>query len=143
ARFVAHGLKPPSPYQTVDTLKIARRHFKFDSNRLDALAGYLRVGRKLPTTGAALWLGCMGGHRRSWATMRRYNAHDVELLERVYHKIKGWSKTHPNLDHMTDRGACPVCQSTNIISQGWRRLKTRKAQQFRCKDCGSWHTKGS
>ena len=30
ARFVYHGLGPPSHYQTVDTLKMARIHFKFN-----------------------------------------------------------------------------------------------------------------
>ena len=32
ARFAYHDLGPPSHYQTVDTLKMARRHFKFNSN---------------------------------------------------------------------------------------------------------------
>ncbi len=31
ARFIYHGLKPPSPYKTIDTLKIARKHFNFNS----------------------------------------------------------------------------------------------------------------
>ena len=38
ARFVFHNFGPPSHYQTVDTLKIARRHFKFNSNRLGHLS---------------------------------------------------------------------------------------------------------
>lgn len=139
ARFVAQGLKPPSPYRTIDTLKIARRHFKFDSNRLDSLGGYLRVGRKLPNTGAHLWLGCMAGNPKSWRVMRKYNARDVLLLERVYLKIRAWASNHPDLDLIENKGACPVCRSLNITAQGVRYTKTQKYRQFRCSDCGSWH----
>jgi len=45
-RFIIHGLTPPSPFKSIDTLKIARRCFKFTSNRLDDLGNYLGVGRK-------------------------------------------------------------------------------------------------
>src|ERR1700719_3656227 len=55
ARFLMHKLNPPSPYKTVDTLKIARRAFKLDSNKLDDLGYYLGLGRKLPHTGFHLW----------------------------------------------------------------------------------------
>jgi len=51
ARFIAHKLPPPTPYKTIDTLKIARKHFAFDSNKLDNLGRYLGCGRKLPHTG--------------------------------------------------------------------------------------------
>src|SRR6267154_4477293 len=51
ARFIYHGFSPPTPYKNIDTLKIARKHFKFDSNRLDSLAEYLGIGRKLPHEG--------------------------------------------------------------------------------------------
>jgi DNA polymerase elongation subunit (family B) len=141
ARFIAHGLKSPRPYLTVDTLKIARRFFKFDSNRLDSLGAYLKVGRKLPHTGAHLWLRCMGGDLKAWRIMRRYNAQDVELLERVYTKLRGWAKNHPNLNLITERGACPTCQSYNVRPNGWKMLRTKKYQQFRCNDCGAWHHK--
>jgi DNA polymerase elongation subunit (family B) len=44
-RFLAHGMPPPSPYRTVDTLKIAKKYFRFDSNKLDDLGRCLGVGR--------------------------------------------------------------------------------------------------
>src|SRR6266487_356449 len=96
ARFIVHGLAPPSPYKSIDTLKIARRHFNFTSNRLDDLGQYLSVGRKLAHTGVHLWLGCMRGDEKSWTMMRRYNAQDVALLERVYLKLRPWATGHPN-----------------------------------------------
>ena len=45
ARFIQHRLGPPSPYNPLCTLKAARKHFRFDSNRLVDLGQYLGVGR--------------------------------------------------------------------------------------------------
>ncbi len=140
ARFLVHGLKVPAPYKTVDTLKIARRHFKFDSNRLDDLGRYLGVGRKLPHTGKKLWLSCMQGDEAAWRTMRRYNAQDVALLERVYLRLRGWSTTHPDLEVFTRDLCCPKCQSHRITQQGQKLTKTGHRQQYKCLDCGGWHS---
>src|SRR4029078_8668904 len=35
ARFLIHQIKPPSHYETIDTLKTARRKFGLTSNKLD------------------------------------------------------------------------------------------------------------
>ena len=139
ARFIEHGLEPPAPYKTVDTLKLAKRHFKFDSNRLDALGQSLGVGRKLPHTGVHLWLGCMHGDQKSWRIMRRYNARDVELLERVYERLKPWATNHPNLNLYSGRSACPTCQSTRIKARGLNYGKSVARQRWQCLDChSSW-----
>ena len=37
ARFLVHGFDPPINYKQIDTLKEARKHFRFDSNRLNDL----------------------------------------------------------------------------------------------------------
>lgn len=139
ARFIAHGLKPPAPYRTIDTLKIARRFFKFDSNRLDHLGGYLKVGRKMVHTGAALWFACMQGDERAWRLMRRYNARDVELLEAVYDKLRPWASNHPALTYYTGKLMdCPSCQSSNVQHRGWNMNRTGRKKRMTCRDCGAW-----
>ena len=65
ARFAYYNLPPPSPYKTIDTLKIARRYFAFTSNKLDSLGDHLGYGRKLVHTGFHLWKGCMSGDPKS------------------------------------------------------------------------------
>lgn len=143
SRFIVHGMTPPSLYQSVDTLKLARTYFKFDSNRLNDLAKYLGLGEKLPTTGAHLWLGCMRGDAKAWKLMRRYNAHDVELLEQVYLRIRAWSKRHPNLTHFSRREInCPVCNSGDTFRTGYHYLRCSKKQRRTCKDCGHRYTLG-
>src|SRR6266487_3519317 len=138
SRFIAHGLVPPRPRKNVDTLKIARRHFNFTSNRLDDLGQYLGVGRKLAHTGKHLWLGCMRGDPAAWRMMVRYNKTDVALLERVYLKLRPWATGHPNLDNFTRANVCPTCQSQKLVHRGFNLTKTGKRQRFQCTDCGAW-----
>jgi DNA polymerase elongation subunit (family B) len=140
SRLVSHGFKPPKPYRTIDTLKFARRTFKFDSNKLDNLGCYLGVGRKLPHTGADLWRNCVDGDERSWKLMRRYNAQDVDLLVAVYDRLKAWAPNHPDLRVWDDRAGCPCCPSTNVQRRGFNIAKTRKTERFQCSDCGAWFT---
>ena len=143
ARFIANGLQPPSPYKTVDTLKVARRIFKFDSNRLDDLGAYLGVGRKKPTTGKALWLGCMNGNLRCWKQLADYNKQDVLLLERVFERLRPWHTTHPNLTLYTRAKACPVCQSPKLHKDGFEYLRTGRRQRMSCCKCGHKFKTGS
>jgi hypothetical protein len=136
ARFVTHRFIPPDPYKTIDTLKIARKHFKFDSNRLDALGHYLKVGRKCPTMGKDTWIGCMNGNRMHWSILKKYAAQDTLLLERVYLKLRPWTVTHPNLSFYTNRCECPVCQSARVIAKGRSYLNSGWKQRYRCNSCG-------
>jgi hypothetical protein len=136
SRMLVHRLQPPSHFKTVDTLKVART-CKFDSNKLDNLGRYLQEGRKIPNTGAALWRGCCAGDAKSWRIMRRYNAQDVLLLERVYERLKPWMPNHPNLNLYTNAGACPTCQSDRIKRRGLTYSKSMVRQRWQCLDCWS------
>jgi len=141
AQFIQEGLNPPSPYKTIDTLKWARKHFKFDSNRLDDLGEYLKVGRKLDVGGWKLWERCMLGDEKAHKKMARYNKQDVDLLYKVYEKLKSWSNNHPNVNVFTGKqNACPVCGSTHLQSRGFMITKTGKIQRFQCQNpkCGAW-----
>ena len=137
ARFLVHGFDPPRPFKTVDTLKIAKS-MRFDSNKLDNLGRYLGVGRKIPNTGAKLWRDCGLGKRKAWGEMRRYNTQDVDLLERVYDKLKPWAKTHPNIALFKDRPGCRTCGSHHVKKDGFDYRVKRKVQQWQCLDCGHY-----
>lgn len=137
SRFLTHALNPPSPYKTVDTLKIARRAFKFDSNKLDDLGRYLGVGRKVPHTGFNLWKGCMDGNPAAWAKMKQYNGHDVELLEKIYYAVRAWAPVHPNVNK-GQLEACPKCGSDKTQRRGFSFTLLRKKQRFQCLKCAGW-----
>src|SRR3990167_2442796 len=56
ARALYHGLDPVKPCVTIDTLKGLRKHFKFNTNKLDYVAQFLGLGAKTPTGGMSLWI---------------------------------------------------------------------------------------
>jgi uncharacterized protein YprB with RNaseH-like and TPR domain len=139
-RFLTHELSPTSPYKTVDTLKIARKVFKFDSNKLDDLGRYLGIGRKLPHTGFNLWQGCMLGDKDAWTKMKQYNMHDVELLSEVYSLMRAWDKNHPQINQgLTANEACPTCSSKNVQRRGFSYTLLRKKQRYQCLNCRRWY----
>ncbi len=139
ALFVKYGLKPPAPYKTIDTKKVAKKHFRFDSNKLDELGRYLGLGRKIQTGGFELWKGCMAGDKKAWKTMLAYNKQDVLLLEKVYLKMRGWMTTHPNMNLLNGEGcSCPNCGSTNMHRRGFLITRVGRFQRWACQVCGAW-----
>lgn len=91
ARFLFHGLPPPRPYKTIDTLKISRRNFGLSSHRQDDIGKFAGTGRKLKTD-KDLWLDCIKGKKKALKQMKFYNAQDVVLLEKNYRKFLPWIK---------------------------------------------------
>lgn len=139
SRFVFHGLTPPSPFKSVDTMKVARKHFGFTSNKLEDLVKNLSIDKnKLPTGGFDLWLKCLAGDPSAWQKMAQYNRRDVELLEQVYYKLKPWDTEHPNFSVYSGERVCPKCGSTRVQSRGYYVSKTLTYNRFCCIDCGSW-----
>ena len=136
ARFLVHGFDPPVNYRQIDTLKEARKHFKFDSNRLNDLGAILGVGEKVSTGGFQLWKDCMAGDTAAWNKMKKYNKQDVVLLEQIYKTLRPWIANHPNvatLNLLMD--GCPKCGSQNMQKRGIRHNKTTSYQTYQCQSC--------
>lgn len=146
-RLVFHGFTPPAPFQTVDTCKVARAKFGFNSNKLDDIGRYLNLGRKIHHIGFPMWLGCMSGDEASWKMMRKYNEKDVDLLELVYMKLRPWMTNHPNFNVITgELDACPRCRFPKLMKRGFSITKTGVKQRYQCCDpkCGAYsHGKSS
>lgn len=146
AKFLQHGLPPTRPFKSIDTKKIAKANFGFYSNSLNDIAQELGLGEKLDTGGFDLWEACMAGDAKAWAKMRRYNCHDVTLLESAYNAVKAWHPTHPNVA-LIDLGGtnldCPVCSSENVQRRGYQVLRTRRAARLHCQDCGHWFSRAA
>ena len=138
ARVIKHDLKPISYKKSIDTLKVARKEFKFTSNRLDAIGNFLGVGRKMPTI-SGLWNQCEAGSMKHMKMMVAYNKQDVRLLEDVYLKLRPHMSNHPNINLITGEGhdqTCVACGSNDTHKYGIRYAKSKKYQKFLCKDCG-------
>lgn len=140
-RLVYHGYTPPAPYKTVDTLKTLKKRFKFPSNSLNAVCGYLGLGSKVPHSGFELWKSVMHHDPVAMATMEEYNIGDVVLLEELYLHIRAWENTHPSIAARTetDDCTCNACGSGNLspTSEKWT-TAVSSFTLYQCGDCGHW-----
>ena len=138
--FVQAKMLPPSPYKQIDLLNTVKRRFRFVSNKLAHVAPALGLDGKVENGGFQLWLDCMAGNKKAWATMREYNVRDVTLLEELYHVLQPWILGHPHrgLYDGLDEGCCPSCGSDSTIRKGYAHTPTSTFQQYLCKDCGRW-----
>lgn len=156
ARAAFYGLSPLPSIPSIDTLKVARKVFRFNSNRLDYLGAYLGCGRKLKTS-LSLWLDILAGRQAlereaplednyytALNKMVRYNKQDVLLLEKVYLKLRPYMRNHPNVS-LYNTGidfVCPNCGSDDIQARGYRVSRTGKYKRFCCNNCGGWSSTG-
>jgi hypothetical protein len=138
SRFLGLGLPPPSPYKTIDTLKIARRQFMQGSNSLQSLGEFLGLGGKLPTTGWHTWRGCIDGDQKAWNALKRYNKRDVILGRAVYKKLLPWTHNHPDLRVWSGKASCRNCGSHKLQMRGEERTLTTIKQRYQCQSCNHW-----
>ena len=137
ALFIRHNLKPPAPYKTVDTLKLAKKYFRFSKNNLDYLGHSLLNERKHPTD-KSLWFKCMNGDEEAMRIMKDYCEQDVYLLRRLYHRLKSWHTGHPNSNLYNETThKCPVCGG-NTQKRGFMYTRVGKYQRHQCTSCGAW-----
>lgn len=120
----------------MDTLKVAKKYFRFSSNKLDELGNYLQEGRKESTGGFETWLGCRRGDKKSWNKMKTYNARDVVLLENVYLRLRPFIRDHVSM--FKGNEVCTVCGSKDIQSRGYRMTKVGRYKRYHCQSCSSW-----
>lgn len=138
ARFSFYNLTPPAPYKTVDTKKVAKRYFGFNSNKLDNLGEHLGLGRKVKHEGFELWKACMAGDSKAWRTMKLYNKQDVVLLEKIYNHFLPWISNHPNAGMFEEGTRCPKCGGEKLQKRGFALNQTTRYQRVQCQDCGGW-----
>jgi len=136
-RAVYHGLLPIPPVVQIDTKKLAKLKFRFNSNRLDYLAQFFKIGKKIKTE-FGLWKECMAGDQKALARMVRYNRHDIVLLEGVYLKLAPFIPAKINTRLFTARETCQNCGSQKTQHRGFSYTSSHKYQRLQCTSCGNW-----
>lgn len=144
-RFLLHGIRPPSPYKSIDTVKVARQEFNFPSNSLEYLSNVLELPvkkgghKKFP--GFELWLGVLRNDPEAWAEMKEYNIDDIRALECLYLKFLPFMRFHPNVsiyDEHIDSPSCPKCGGHDIQFRGYAHTQVGRFHRFQCNSCGGW-----
>jgi hypothetical protein len=138
-RFFLNGLKPPMPYQLLDTLQVAYKEFAFSSAKLNYLGKIILSKEKLHTD-YELWLKCEKGDQEALDYMEKYCKIDTELLEEVYIELRPWITSHANLPVIIDahEQCCPNCGSFEFTDEtGYYYTPQNRFEAVRCKECGA------
>lgn len=139
-RLLVNGLPPLPEVRAIDTYKLAKKHFKFTSNRLDYIGKLLGVGRKNPMSWAD-WENCAAGDLKAIKKMAKYNYQDVALLEKIFFTMLPHTPSCVlNHNLFTDQPAyvCPGCGSQHVQRRGTLINKTCTKIRLQCRACGQW-----
>lgn len=141
ARFIQNRMQPPNNFKKIDTLKLARKHFGFTSNKLAHLTDILCTKYKKlehkDFPGLDMWKECLSGNPKAWASMKKYNIHDVLSLEELYTKLIPWdSSVNFTLYDNSPTHTCS-CGSIKIHKKGYSYTSVGVYQRYRCMDCGA------
>jgi len=143
-RCLFHRIDMFPTYTTIDTLKVARSKFKFNSNKLNYIAKYLGIGQKIHTD-YDLWKDIvLNKDKDAMDKMIKYCKMDVILLEKVHKELSLHipAKTHYGVIFGSYKGSCPECGSDDIVRNNKRVTATGVVKvQMRCNTCGKFHTK--
>lgn len=138
------GLTPPSPYKSVDTLKVHRREFGDESNTLDAICKRLGIVAKTDRYDVDVARAAIAGNKAAQTRLRRYNCGDVAANKGLYDWQRPWHAGHPHsvIGTIDDRATCNSCWGDDLEPNGYTLANLILYRLFRCRACGA-NVKGS
>ena len=141
ARFFKHNMPKPSSFRQIDTMRLAKKHFKFTSNKLEYTSKNFLPDvqksdhKKFP--GHSLWSECLKGNLEAFEEMQAYNVTDILATEALYHRLKSWDNSlNFNVYHNSFHHECS-CGSTDFKKHGHVYTNTGKFVRYICKSCGA------
>lgn len=143
-RLLLNGLPPLAPVPTVDTYKLAKKHFLLNSNKLDYLAKKLGSAGK-HSMSIKDWLAIEEGtilqRRKAVKKMAAYNLNDVDELEFVWNTLQPYVQHKINVNLFLPEAeciTCPRCHSKHVQKRGKVANKTTVYQRIKCLTCKGW-----
>lgn len=137
-RCLFHGIDMFPKYVTIDTLKVSRSKFKFNSNKLDYIAKFLKIGGKSHTE-FNMWTDILlNKDKEQLSRMVEYCKNDVVILEKVYKAMSNHiePKTHFGMIFGSSRTDCPECGSDDFKKFGMiYHSGGSKRQRYKCNTC--------
>ncbi len=88
-RSLIHGLPAVNPAKIIDPVLLARKEFRFHSNRLDSISNVLQTTVQKTPVSPSVWMAAIGdGSRVAMDTIVEHCVHDVEVLAEVTYRIR-------------------------------------------------------
>jgi RNase_H superfamily len=150
SEFAREDMPPPSPFKQVDLYRVARKHMRFPSYKLQYISTALGLSGKVQHEGHNLWVRCLENddekdRAKAWGQMRRYAKQDVALLEPLGDKLRPYFPASVNLAVFQpgDTPACQKCGSGDFLrAKGTAYTAQRAYPQYWCVPdkggCGGW-----
>lgn len=139
-----HDFHPPSPYKTVDTLKIARQVFGDESKALDTMTRRIGLQSKTDQYSVDAAKQACAGSGGAQARIREYNEGDIDATEALYLELLPWARSHPHVAPSLG-GAfllCPRCGSEQVSRNGTYSPAVYIYRQYVCGSCGGHFRSG-
>ena len=137
------GLPAPSPYKVIDTLKIARGTFAYESNTLDALNKRLGIDAKTDKYDSRVAKAAVAGDKEAQDRIRFYNMGDIAASEALFDRLRPYARNIPHLGMWTDdEMACPSCGHTMTATGKTVHANVQRYEHLTCPNCGA-HARGT
>ena len=141
ARLIQNDLAPLKPVPIIDTLKMARKSFKFSSNKLGELAKYLKCEVQKDDhskfSGITLFTEAMEGNLEAFESMEHYCKMDSIVTEAVFKKLARFDST-VNFQSNIQELICS-CGGKEFFKNGFKYARAGAFQIWRCVSCSKCH----
>lgn len=139
SEWLLMGLTPPAPWKTVDTLKVARSVFGFESNTLASLTDRLGIATKTDHYDPRCAELAVAGDVKAQRRLKAYNRGDIAATEALMAVLLPWMPTFPHVGLWTGDDACCGHCGGELKPSGWARTAVTAYAQYRCAECGAWY----
>ena len=139
AKFLEYGLGLPSPYQVIDTYRLAKKSLAPTSLSLDYLSKLL--GRTGKDESYGLWDRIAKGEYEALLEMVKYCDGDIRELREIFFELRPYLKGLPNMGLFTlEETSCTACGSTDFMSRKTNAYRTsvNEFETMQCACCGSY-----
>lgn len=145
-RLAKHGLKPTNNPIQIDTLKMAKQHFRYSGgNSLANLCEFFDLDTVKSKITDETWMAAAEGDAKAIQTVVDYNRDDVPPLRGIYLIQRPFAPAKLNQNLFTVDDVCPACGTKSWKKNGTQpeieentiyRTRITARQKWACKACG-------
>ena len=141
-RAFYHRVPMRHDYVSTDTLKLARRYLRMNSNRLDYISKYAGSEGKIHTD-FGMWKSItLTNDQEALGKMIKYCKGDITELRKVHEQLIPYlpAKVHYGVKEGKDKISCPECGGKTKINLTRVSASGNKRVQRKCNECGKHST---
>lgn len=140
-RLAKHRLKPTSQPIQIDTLKMAKTHFRYSGgNSLANLCEFFDLDVQKGKITDETWIAAAEGKPWAIELVQEYNEGDLPPLHEIYMIQRPFAPAKLNRNLFTVDDVCPACGIQHWHKNGtqplFHRTRITSKQKWKCSGCG-------